>query len=293
MYRPSFVRRTAVILAVACLGLATVAGAAVLHVGGGYGYATIADAVSAASDGDRVLVHPGTYDADFTIDRTLTIEGVPGEDRPLLVSDGGALGAAIVIDANNVVLRRLEVTHDDGVGNGTLIEDNGNSGWTVEKCELHHARRGVLAFGSDVTIRNNDIHDMNTRHVALQGSGPATITGNWIHDANTHGVAPDNVGYSQIFGIEIEGATSGTTVVADNHLARVRCGVKYEPPAGGGPIAPGKVVVEHNTFDGDWPTVGDYTTFHSSQGLALWSRDDAFNSANIEVRDNIFYRTLW
>jgi len=59
--------------------------AAILHVGSGQAYSTIQAAVDAASSGDTIKVHPGTYDDPVTVTKSgLTIEAYDPFDPPEL-----------------------------------------------------------------------------------------------------------------------------------------------------------------------------------------------------------------
>ncbi len=67
-----------------------------LHVGPGQTYATITAAIAAASSGDTIIVHPGTYHEQVIIDKPLTLEGanagIPGT---------GTRGAESIVDADD------------------------------------------------------------------------------------------------------------------------------------------------------------------------------------------------
>lgn len=62
--------------------------AAELHVGEGQPYATIQDAVDAASAGDTIIVHPGTYEEMVRVDKSVTIQSKEGPDVTVIDSPG-------------------------------------------------------------------------------------------------------------------------------------------------------------------------------------------------------------
>ena len=64
--------------------------AATLHVGSGETYSTIQAAVNAATTGDIVLIHPGTYDEQVIVDRSVTLEGY-GDTTIIQPSDSSKL----------------------------------------------------------------------------------------------------------------------------------------------------------------------------------------------------------
>lgn len=103
--------------------------AADLEVGAGKPYATLADAVAAADDGDRLLLFPGIY-AGTLLDRELEVVGVGGTSLTTVTGP--------VEVASNVVIRGL--TLDGGgtdraiSGGGTVLELSDvalTGGWTT------------------------------------------------------------------------------------------------------------------------------------------------------------------
>jgi parallel beta-helix repeat protein len=71
-------------------------------------YADIQTAVDAASQGDIIVVHSGTYGPVLITTDDLTIKAAPGAD-PLIDADGGYYG--ILIQASGVTVSRLEATN--------------------------------------------------------------------------------------------------------------------------------------------------------------------------------------
>ncbi len=70
----------------------------------------ITEAVSIAESGETILVSPGTYDGQLTIDKTLTIEGSTGSPPIIQHTLGsGLLAETIVQTAGDLELRDLEV----------------------------------------------------------------------------------------------------------------------------------------------------------------------------------------
>lgn len=73
-------------------------------------FCTIQAAVSAASSGDTIYVHAGTYFEHVTIDKSLTLQG---EDRNTTIVDGSGSGNVIYVTANYVTVSGLTAANGD------------------------------------------------------------------------------------------------------------------------------------------------------------------------------------
>ncbi len=69
---------------------------AILRIGTGQPFATIGAAVTAASDGDVLLVDPGVYPAFVVVDRSLTIASSSGAGSPFVVQQAVGLPAIAI-----------------------------------------------------------------------------------------------------------------------------------------------------------------------------------------------------
>jgi predicted outer membrane repeat protein len=84
-------------------------------------YASIADAVGAASDGDVIAVAAGTYAGAFTIDKSLRLVGAGASDTTIT---GGAPVGVTVSPGADVIIRGVAITGGTGTGlvnGGTLV----------------------------------------------------------------------------------------------------------------------------------------------------------------------------
>jgi hypothetical protein len=94
----------------ALVSLSTPASASTLHVGDGHAFATIQSAVNAASTGDTVLVHQGTYQESVVIDDSriteLMLVGVNNE----VITVEPPAGTTAAVIARNVDLRLKRIT---------------------------------------------------------------------------------------------------------------------------------------------------------------------------------------
>jgi len=112
-------------------------------------YATIAAAITAATDGDTVLLSAGTYQENVVIDKEITLQGVDRDTviiQPSFVganTGGGSLGAGV----SNVVL-----VQSDNVTIATLTVDGDNPLLTS----------GEVFGGADIDARNGIITDHTT-----------------------------------------------------------------------------------------------------------------------------------
>jgi hypothetical protein len=132
---------------------------AILSVGSGQQFTTLAAAVAAAQDGDTIVVGAGTYTNDFTsIAKDLTIEGVGGVAK-FVATVAPPNGKAIMVTKADVTIRGLEFTGAKVAAmNGAGIRyESGNL--TIENSSFHHNQNGVLANSNssgNMAIRNSE-----------------------------------------------------------------------------------------------------------------------------------------
>ena len=119
---------------VGLVAAATPAGASIRTVGSGQTYATIQEAVNAASAGDTINVYAGIYSTNPTntqgvayVDKSLTIQGVGAGVK--LIDGGAGFGSGgfdtgFSVRADNVTIRGFSVT-------ALLLRLARGSGWRV------------------------------------------------------------------------------------------------------------------------------------------------------------------
>ena len=121
---------------------------------------TIGAAVSAASDGDSIFVHQGSYnEAGISVNKALVITGVDG--AALTTVDGSSLGAScFIFPASSKVIwvRDFTIKSGSSAGLGGGINCS-NSSVTVERCVIKdcHATShggGMAVVSASPSIRN-------------------------------------------------------------------------------------------------------------------------------------------
>ncbi|MBK6290337.1 MAG: right-handed parallel beta-helix repeat-containing protein [Ignavibacteria bacterium] len=159
------------------------ASATVLNVGTGQQYTDVAVAVSAATPGDTVLIHPGTYRGTFWIEN---INGwvnerivIRGTERSTVVFDGGTESMHFS-DCSYLTLENFTVRGQ--IGNGMNIDDAG----TIETPAHHFLIRNVTFTDMNAT-GNND-------HLKLSGLSDFRITECLFERGSTGGSGIDMVG---------------------------------------------------------------------------------------------------
>jgi hypothetical protein len=212
----------------ACLALVslvlyrTPAEATVLNVGAGQTYGTIADAVGAASAGDTIDVHAGTYtDQSAIINVPLTIQGVGGvpvfvattnisngkgflvinatttigniEFRNAQVADGN--GAGIRYQAGNlIVLNSSFIGNQDGIlatptvdKTGSLLVINSvfqnNGAASGSESGFDHALYATQL--ASVTVEYSNFQGTQVGHDIKSRAANTVITGNTLDDGVT------------------------------------------------------------------------------------------------------------
>ena len=110
-------------------------------------YNTIAEAITAASDGGVIAIKDGTHTigGKITMGKSLTFVGE--STQAILSTSGGTYGGAITAGGNHFIkLETVKVYHDSSNQNYGLI-NAGTSPVTVEKC--------ILEMGPLSTVANN------------------------------------------------------------------------------------------------------------------------------------------
>lgn len=137
-------------------------------------FLTIRDAVSNASNGDKILVNPGVY-LDFVVDKKLNLTAL---------SDPSGSSPVLVIPNNSSVSAIIEIISDDVVIDGFKVDGNSTVGTGIHFVGI---RINTDASNSDldnILIQNNLIEDIH------RGSSGTTRTALGIQvytDARTSG----------------------------------------------------------------------------------------------------------
>ncbi len=120
---------------------ALVATGATIHVvpHPGPGEISLKTALELAQPGDEIALAPGSYSGEFTIDKSVQIQGETGTE----VIPGGYSEVAFTITSGRVVLAGVALK-----GGDTGMKVTGNADLTVDRCQFSGLKTGVhLADG--------------------------------------------------------------------------------------------------------------------------------------------------
>jgi hypothetical protein len=164
---------------------------AVLTVGSGQQYATLASAIAASNDGDTIDVQAGTYVDDFaTITTNINLVGVGGMVH-LVADENIPNGKAILVTDANVTIDHFEFSGAQVVdGNGAGIRyEAGNL--TITNSYFHNNQEGILTApvtNGTLSIDHsefayNGAGDGYTHDIYVGTIGTFSLTNSYIHDA--------------------------------------------------------------------------------------------------------------
>ncbi|WNY28037.1 hypothetical protein MmiEs2_02170 [Methanimicrococcus stummii] len=151
----------------------------------GADFQTLPEAVTAASDGDTILISAGLYEtsANISVGKTLTIEGA---DRETVILDLG--GFSIIPKKENFVLRNVTIYNGS---NGINLQTNANDA-VIENCifdSLTH-KDGIKLAKDGAVFKNNIVKNMNGFTTAVNVTGnEVQIIGNTLSGLSGSGNA--------------------------------------------------------------------------------------------------------
>jgi nitrous oxidase accessory protein NosD len=135
----------------------------------GCAFDAVQPAIDAADEGDTIVICPGTFSGDVTIDRDLTIVG-GGADATVLQGTGTA--SVVQVSANTVELENLHVTGGASMY-GSGIENAGST-LTLRNALVSENKAGFFGGG----IFNNDVLLL----IASEVRGNEAATGGGIYN---------------------------------------------------------------------------------------------------------------
>ena len=144
-----YIKHSALILlgALMLILFSGIASAATIHVGSGYTYSTIQSGIAAASSGDTVYVHPGTY----TVTSKITLKS----------------GIILHGDGNNTIIHGTSTS-------GGVINSNTSQGW-IEGISVSNVEIYGFKFTSTATSTNDGGHGEARNIIMLRNSNTIKI----------------------------------------------------------------------------------------------------------------------
>ena len=145
-------------------------------------FPTIREAIQAADTGCRIVVCPGVYNENLTIEKSITICGYQSMEHVLIRSQENV----VVSSAKNVVLRNLTLRQLGGKYNGVLACEGM---LTTEYCDISSAGLGCFAVRSaHALLRHNKIHDSPQGGMVFCEGAEGVVEHNHIYGNGLQGI---------------------------------------------------------------------------------------------------------
>jgi len=204
----------------------------ILEVGQTEPYKTIQEAINNASSGATILVHPGVYNENVVVNKSVSLIG---EVKALTTIDGNLTGTVVLIRADNVRITGFTIKNS----RSQLYDSSGifvdHSDWVnISNNSILNARDGIdLFYSNGNSILNNTISFNYNGGIVLSSSSYNLVSDNNISTdflgfcgiqlySSTHNVVTRNVAFSSLYGIYLSSASynviSGNNVFSNYHV---------------------------------------------------------------------------
>ncbi|MBN1445517.1 MAG: right-handed parallel beta-helix repeat-containing protein [Candidatus Omnitrophica bacterium] len=282
------------------LGICPASSAATLTVddSGGADYTTIQDAIDNAGDSDTILVSPGTYNEQLMIDvDELTIQSTDGAATTIINCPTTVAPGGITFDTSGTTFDGFTVqdfsdtsseskifrvglppnTADQNLIKNCVIQGNLNQGGVTYQTDY-----GILVYGSDNQITDNEIFDMGYMGINVVGTPHSEAANNIISGNNIH-----NIG---IYAIGVDRSPNNNVIITENQISNLvggdLWGYYYDPNlycyaiVAWGASAEGTVISGHNLSG-------------IPNGIVLSSACGVYVLENTITADNVGLRISW
>ncbi len=191
-------------------------------------YKTIGEAVVAASDGDTVYLKPGTYSESFTLNKSLKLMPLTGEEGDIILNgDGKNVGITITADGCSVeglTIQNFKAAGIKILSTGNIIQNNifekDNPAVLVQDSNKNaisgnHMKDclggvALVEGSSENTVASNDING-GTLSIILRDGGANRIISNNATDASM-GIWLMNSSNIEMSGNDINSKTLGVWI---------------------------------------------------------------------------------
>lgn len=216
---------------------------------------TIASAIDAASAGNTVLVGPGTYIEDVSLNKSVTLKGAGSASTTISGPIGGA-GSTVTMAASNAVVEGFTITragnnltdwNDGGLNSaGVAIQGQGFTGNIIRNNNITGMRTAIDVNNSNGhSILNNVIDNNRTGLIFRNQTDNLTVTENAITNNWTVGVLFLDASGGTNSPIQ----TAAGCTFANNNISGNWYGQVVDRQTGGSLPAPGS---NPKNFDGNW-----------------------------------------
>ncbi len=162
----------------------------------GCDFSSVQAAIDIATDGDVVRVLSGGYHENVVIQKAITLEAAPQDDRPVVLTPKDFEQPTLLIKRPNalemlegVVVRGFRISSIDWIPGSTSQKPGvavqiENAGVLLED-NIVYEGTGVDALapdGTQVVLRDNVILGSGDRGIVLQGNGHFLLSGNRVED---------------------------------------------------------------------------------------------------------------
>lgn len=133
-----------------------------MHVGSGYPYSTIRDAISDASSGDTVLVHNGTYIENIELLKRVFLKAadrsviLKPKNRFIPIIDVFAIGSPAMASGSTIQGFTITGANDTGSGEACGIRTNVDN-ITIKENQIIDNRYGIYIESDNCKVTNNCI----------------------------------------------------------------------------------------------------------------------------------------